>query len=222
MHRLQNVVISPDQSYVTTVIIADRSGLKSGCVPLYFPLNNANAVQRPDAHRRWHQMLIACTHVHSFMLNYEQHPDTPVALFLWNENPRVNKFVGRWLEQLQIAQKCIEEDQQRHKAAADRRGRPAEVLEVGDLVLVHIKHFRLKPGLKLKLAPRYLGPFPITEMIGQHKLSFRVELPTSPHRMYNVFHVSSLRKYHCDGPYQPPAIPKVEDSELFFLDLSHL
>ena len=34
-------------------------------------------------------------------------------------------------------------------------------------------------------------------------------------------HVSSLRKYHGDGPYQPPAIPKVEDSELFF-EVDHI
>ena len=75
--------------------------------------------------------------------------------------------------------------------------------------------------MKLELAPRYLGPFPITEIIGQHKLSFRVELPTPLHRMHNVFHVSSLRKYHSDGPYQPPAIPEVEDSELFF-EVDHI
>ena len=50
-----------------------------------------------------------------FMLNYGQHPNTPVALFLRNTNPRVNKFVGRWSEQLQIAKKCIEAAQQRQK-----------------------------------------------------------------------------------------------------------
>ena len=114
------------------------------------------------------------------MLNYGQHPDTPVALFLRNENPQVNKFVDRWSEQLQIAKKCIEAAHQRQKAAADRRRRPAEVLQVGDgvHVLIHIKHFRLAigPGLKLMLAPRYLGPFPISEILGQQKLSFRVEL----------------------------------------------
>ena len=156
-----------------------------------------------------------------FMLNYGQHPDTPVALFLRNQNPRVNKFVGRWSKQLQLAKKCIEAAQQRQKAAADRRRRPAEALEVGDRVLIHIKHFRLRPGLKLKLAPRYLGPFPIIEVIGQHKVSFRVELPTPLHRMHNVFHVSSPRKYHSDGPYQPPPFPEVEDSELFF-EVGHI
>lgn len=156
-----------------------------------------------------------------FMLNYGQHPDTPVALFLRNVNPRVNKFVGRWSEQLQIAKRCIEAAQQRQKASANRRRRPAEELVVGDRVLIHIKHFRLKPGLKLKLAPRYLGPFLITEVIGQHKLSFRVELPTPLHRMHNVFHVSSLRKYHGNGPYQPPEIPDVEDSEMFF-EVDHI
>ena len=144
-----------------------------------------------------------------------------MALFLRNQNPRVHKFVGRWSEQLQLAKKCIEAAQQRQKVAADGRRRPAEALEVGDHVLIHIKHFRLRPGLKRKLAPRYLGPFPIIEVIGQHKLSFRVELPTPLHCMHNVFHVSSLRKYHSDGPYQPPPIPEVEDSELLF-EVDHI
>ena len=34
--------------------------------------------------------------------------------------------------------------------------------------------------------------------------------------MHTMFHVSSLRKYHSDGHNQPPPIPEVEDSELFF------
>ena len=104
--------------------------------------------------------------------------------------------------------------QSRQKAGADRRRRPAEQLDIGDQVLIHIKHFRLAPGLKHKLSPRWLGPFRITEVIGKHRLSYRVHLPAPLHRKHNVFHVSSLKRYHSDGTYQPPALPHVDEDGL--------
>ena len=149
-----------------------------------------------------------------FMLNYGQSPDTPIALYLRKANPAVNQFVGKWSEQLQLAKTCIAAAQSRQKAAADRRRRPAEPLEVGDQVLISIKHFRIEKGLKLKLAPRWLGPFRITEVIGTHRLSYRLHLPAPLHRKHNVFHVSSLKKFHSDGSYQPPVMPEVSDDEL--------
>ena len=118
------------------------------------------------------------------MLNCGQHPDTPVALFLRIQNPHVNNVAGRWSEQVPLAKKCIEAASKATKAAADCRRRPAEALEVGERVLDQIKHFGLRPGLKL--APWYLGPFPIIEVIEQHKLIFRVEF--APHAQ----HVSCL------------------------------
>ena len=44
-----------------------------------------------------------------------------------------------------------------------------------------------------KLAPRYVGPFPISERI--ERLAYRVDLPSSLAGVHNVFHVSHLRKY---------------------------
>jgi hypothetical protein len=79
-----------------------------------------------------------------------------------------------------------------------------------------MKHFRLPKGLKLKLAPRFLGPFSVTECIGPANLSYRVDLPPPLHRMHNVFHVSSLRVYHGEGTYQPPKIPPVDNGVLAF------
>lgn len=145
-----------------------------------------------------------------FMLNYGQNPDTPITLYMRGANPDVNRFVGKWSAQLQTAKQCIAAAQSRQKAMADRRRRPAEQLDVGDEVLINVKHFRLDPGLKLKLAPRWMGPFKITEVVGTHKLSYRVHLPAPWHQKHNVFHVSSLKKYHSDGTYQPPAVPPLQ------------
>ena len=63
-------------------------------------------------------------------------------------------------------------------------------------VLVFLKISRMRGvvrfGKKGKLAPRYVGPFPILERIGL--LAYRLDLPASMAGIHNVFHVSMIRK----------------------------
>jgi hypothetical protein len=47
-------------------------------------------------------------------------------------------------------------------------------------------------GIKGKLAPRYIGPFPILERCGL--VSYRLQLPETLSAVHNVFHVSQLKK----------------------------
>ena len=47
-------------------------------------------------------------------------------------------------------------------------------------------------GVKGKLAPRYVGPFPILEQCGP--VAYRLELPAQLSVVHNIFHVSQLRK----------------------------
>ena len=47
-------------------------------------------------------------------------------------------------------------------------------------------------GVKGKLSPKYVGPFTITERIGE--MSYRLELPETLSGVHDVFHVSQLRK----------------------------
>ena len=65
---------------------------------------------------------------------------------------------------------------------------------VGYLVFVKINPLRkvVGYGRKRKLAPRFVGPFPILERIGT--LIYRVSLPEKMAGVHNVFHVSHLRK----------------------------
>ena len=44
-----------------------------------------------------------------------------------------------------------------------------------------------------KLIPRYIGPYPITQRVGE--IAHYLELPPKLPRLHNVFHVSQLRKY---------------------------
>jgi hypothetical protein len=47
-------------------------------------------------------------------------------------------------------------------------------------------------GIKGKLAPRYIGPYPIIDKYGP--TSYQVELPTKLSGIHNVFHVSQLKR----------------------------
>ena len=47
-------------------------------------------------------------------------------------------------------------------------------------------------GVKGKLAPRYIGPFEITETCGP--VAYRLRLPSQLTAIHDAFHVSQLRK----------------------------
>jgi hypothetical protein len=47
-------------------------------------------------------------------------------------------------------------------------------------------------GVKGKLAPRYIGPFPILEKCGT--VAYKLELSPSLVGVHNIFHVSQLKK----------------------------
>jgi hypothetical protein len=148
-----------------------------------------------------------------FMLNYGQHPDTPEVVGLRSRNPAVNKFVGKWSEQLTRAKRCIEAAQQRQKQQADKRRSPAPEFTPVDEVLVQTKHFKLHEGIRPKLAPRYLGPFKVLENIGPANLAYRLELPQGMQRVHPVFPVSSLKRYLRSGNYKPPPPQEIIDDE---------
>jgi hypothetical protein len=47
-------------------------------------------------------------------------------------------------------------------------------------------------GLKGKLAPYYIGPFPILEKCGS--VAYKLDLPSSLAGVHDIFHVSQLKK----------------------------
>ena len=51
----------------------------------------------------------------------------------------------------------------------------------------------LRFGIRDKLNPRYVGPFEISERIGE--VAYRLALPPSLIGVHNIFHVSILKKY---------------------------
>jgi hypothetical protein len=47
-------------------------------------------------------------------------------------------------------------------------------------------------GVKVKLAPHYIGPFPIPEKCGT--VAYKLDLPPSLARVHDIFHMSQLKK----------------------------
>jgi hypothetical protein len=78
------------------------------------------------------------------------------------------------------------------KSYTDMRRRPLE-FEVGDHVYLWVSPMKdvHRFGIKGKLAPRYIGSYPIIGKYGP--TSYQVELPSKLSGVHNMFHVWSLR-----------------------------
>jgi hypothetical protein len=83
--------------------------------------------------------------------------------------------------------------QSRQKSYADRRRRPL-TFKVGDHVYLKVSPMKGVNcfGDRRKLAPRYIGPFPITERCGS--VAYRLKLPEQLVAIHNVFHISQFKK----------------------------
>jgi hypothetical protein len=105
--------------------------------------------------------------------------------------------------------------QSRHKSYANKRHSPLE-FEVGDPVYLWVSpmkgvhHF----GIKGKLAPHYIGSYPIIDKYGP--TSYQVELLARLSGVHNVFHVSQLKI--C---LKPPVGVVIEDTIPLEPDLTY-
>ena len=90
----------------------------------------------------------------------------------------------------------MEAAQARQKSYADKRRKPID-FEVGDYVYLKVSPMKgvQRFRVKMKLAPRYVGPYPIIEKSGG--VAYKIELPYEMRAIFNVFHVSQLKKYLC-------------------------
>jgi hypothetical protein len=84
--------------------------------------------------------------------------------------------------------------QSRQKSYTNKRRRPLE-LEVGDHIYLRVSPMKDVRcfGIKGKLAPRYIGPYPIINKYGP--MSYQVEQLSNLSGVHNVFHVSQLKRY---------------------------
>jgi hypothetical protein len=102
-------------------------------------------------------------------------------------------FVKEAEEKVTLIRKRLLEAQSRQKSYADNRQRELR-FEEGDFVYLKVSpmHGVRRFQVKGKLAPRFVGPYPIIGRVGS--AAYRLELPKSMSDIHNVFHVSQLRK----------------------------
>jgi hypothetical protein len=83
--------------------------------------------------------------------------------------------------------------QSRQKSYADRKRKDIS-FDVGEHIYLKVSPLRgtKRFHVKGKLAPRYIGPYPIVQRIG--KVVYKLELPPELAEVHSVFHVSQLRK----------------------------
>ena len=110
---------------------------------------------------------------------------------------------------LQEATLAIQKAQERYTKQANKSRKNIE-FKLHEYVWLRIEKRRLKnidKHPKVKLAPRFYGPFKITQVINPN--AYRLDIPLHWH-IHNSFHVSLLRKFKGN----PPAIPIVDDPPL--------
>ena len=96
-------------------------------------------------------------------------------------------------EQVRLIQANLKIAQSRQKSYADKRSSPL-VFEVGDHIYLKVSPWKgvQRFGIKRKLAPRYIGPYPIVERCSP--VAYRLDLPANLSAIHNIFHVSQLKK----------------------------
>ncbi|WVZ84454.1 hypothetical protein U9M48_031484 [Paspalum notatum var. saurae] len=96
-------------------------------------------------------------------------------------------------EQVKFIHSNLKRAQSSQKSYSDKRRRPL-VFEKDDHVYLRVSPMKgvHRFGVKGKLAPRYVGPFKITEQCWP--VAYRLELPPHLAEVHDVFHVSQLKK----------------------------
>jgi hypothetical protein len=105
--------------------------------------------------------------------------------------------------------------QSRQKSYTDKRRSSLE-FKVGDHVYLRVSPMKglRRFNIKVKLAPHYIGLYPIIDKYGP--TSYQVELPAKLSGVHNVFHASQLKR--C---LKPPTDVVIEDTIPLEPDLTY-
>ena len=157
----------------------------------------------------------ASTKMSPFYANYGYHPRATVKPIIDAVNPTAETFISRITSAHSELVRNLAEAQATYKANYDTRVKEAPDFRVGDLVWLSRKNITTtRPSIKLDF--RRLGPFKVTEVIGESKAAFKLDLPPTM-QIHPVFPVSLLTPYHANsiaGREQPPPPPVVVEDEL--------
>ena len=149
-----------------------------------------------------------------FYLNYGHEPVMPVQLLEGNEKTStesVASFIRRVTSDWELAKENLKRSVGMQQRYYDSKHRDISY-KVGDLVLLSTRNLRMK-GTPGKLQRKFVGPFQVTETIGQQ--AYRLSLPDD-WKIHPVFHVSLLKAWNAaalqeDQPISHDDAPEVEE-----------
>ncbi|GJR10696.1 hypothetical protein Tco_0793348 [Tanacetum coccineum] len=103
------------------------------------------------------------------------------------------------------------------KIYIDKRRKPLE-FSVNGYVLLKVSPWKgvIRFGKKVKLAPRFVGPFEIIEKVGP--VAYRLDLPKELDGVHDTFHVSNIKKCLADPILQVPLDEIQVDDKLNFME----
>lgn len=147
-----------------------------------------------------------------FFLNYGLHPRVPGAVRtqLATVPAAAEEFATRMRDIVAKAKERLELARQRAMRISNPSRREA-IFKVGDRVLLSSRNIAMKTPGTNKLLPKYVGPFPVAEVLSP--VTYRLDLPASM-KCHNVFHAGLLLEYKSDGREQEPPPPlEFDDGE---------
>ncbi|GJU63417.1 hypothetical protein Tco_1245252 [Tanacetum coccineum] len=156
------------------------------------------------------------------VLNFEGSWDVhlPLAEFSYNNSYHSSigpELVQETTEKISQIKDRLKAARDHQKSYADKKRKPLE-FSVGDHVLLKVSPWKgvVRFRKKGKLAPRFVGPFEITERIGL--ISYRLRLPEELNCVHDTFHVLNLKKCLADPTLQIPLDEIRVDAKLNFVE----
>ncbi|CAN6712584.1 unnamed protein product [Malus baccata var. baccata] len=148
---------------------------------------------------------IGMSHFEAF---YGKSCRTPLCWLEVDERVLVGpEIVEETTPNIQVIKSNLKEAQDRQKSLADRHATD--------------RMYNLSPwkcvgrfGKKCKLSPRYIGPYMITERVGE--VAYRLDMPSELSKVHDVFHVFMLRHYISDPSHMIPPQPLEINSNLTY------
>jgi hypothetical protein len=120
-------------------------------------------------------------------------------------------------DKIKIIRERLKITQSKQKSYADNRRKDLE-FQVGDWVFLKLSPWKgvVRFGKRGKLSPRFIGPYIITERVGD--VAYRLELPEELSQVHDVFHVSMLRKYISDPSHILDSQPITLREDLVYVE----
>lgn len=153
-----------------------------------------------------------------FEVLYGYRPDFTIPAGRPTQIPSLDARLSKLREARKEAEAALRMSKERMKQAYEDGKRKAHTFKVGDRVWLTAKNIHIHQATP-KLGPRQLGPFEVTERIGD--LDYRLALPPAL-KLHDVFHVDRLspwRGNEINGRLPPPPEPvEVEGEEEYEVD----